>query len=87
MKSSLYITGAAFAAALAITSLSPAFVSPASAEGDGGCLSGCEPTPTTKGNNGFGQEKQGAPQDGENPGSDNGNQKNRDSKRNGSGLR
>lgn len=53
--------------------------------------------PKPKGNNGYGQEKHGAPQDGTNPGSDNGKgtptggpgagKAGKDSKQNGTGLR
>jgi hypothetical protein len=50
--------------------------------GDGSCE---PPAETTKGNNGYGQEKQGKAQDGENPGSDKG--ATADSKQDGSGLR
>ena len=58
------------AAVLAVSSFSFFIVSPAYACGGYPCPPP-EPEPT-KGNNGFGQEKHGAPQDGENPGSEQG---------------
>ncbi len=83
------LAGAALVAALLFGAGGPAF-----ACGDGSCE---PPTETTKGNNGFGQEKHGAAQDGENPGSDKGKGVPRggpgaglageDSKQNGTGLR
>ena len=83
------LAGAALVAAFFFGATNSAY-----ACGDGSCE---PPSVTTKGNNGFGQEKQGAPQDGENPGSDKGKGVPRggpgaglageDSKQNGTGLR
>lgn len=81
--------------ALAAASVTLLTVSPAYACGGLPCPE--EPEPTTKGNNGFGQEKQGATQDGENAGSDKGKgvpkggpgagMAGQDSKQDGTGLR
>ena len=92
MKNTRHTGAALLALVLAASSFSFVAVSPAYACGDGSC----EPEPT-RGNNGFGQEKHGAPQDGENPGSDQGRgvprggpgagSAGQDSKQNGTGLR
>ena len=59
-----------FVALLALTlGFSVIAVSPAYACGDGSCEPPPPPEETTNGNNGFGQEMQGNPQDGTNPGS------------------
>ncbi len=72
MKRVAYSGAAFLGLALAASSVSLVTVSPAYA-----CGLPCpppteEPEPVIKGNNGFGQEKHGAPQDGENAGSDQG---------------
>jgi hypothetical protein len=81
-------------AAAAILSVGSVGFTAAYACGDGSCN---PPETTSKGNNGFGQEKHGAVQDGENPGSDKGRgtpnggpgagMAGQDSKQNGTGLR
>ena len=96
MKNTRHTSVVLLALVLAASSFSLVTVSPAYA-----CGSPCpppDPLPEpTKGNNGFGQEKHGAPQDGENPGSDQGagipsggpgaGLAGRVSKQNGTGLR
>ncbi len=69
VKNARYTAAGSLALVLAASTLSVAAVSPAYATG---CYC-TEPEPgPTRGNNGFGQEKREEPQDGENPGSDNG---------------
>ena len=71
MKPTRYTIAALLALSLGASFLPLVPVSPAYA--CGGPCPEPEPEPEpTKGNNGFGQEKHGAPQDGENPGSDQG---------------
>ena len=70
MKNTRHTSVVLLALVLAASSFSLVTVSPAYACGGYPCPPP-EPEPT-KGNNGFGQEKHGAPQDGENPGSDQG---------------
>ena len=97
MKYSTYSGTAVLSLALVASSVSLVAVSPAYA-----CVVPCpppivEPLPKVKGNNGFGQEKHGALQDGENKGSDQGQgvasggpgsgMAGQDSKQNGTGLR
>ena len=76
------ISGAALVAALTFGAAGSVY-----ACGDGSC----EPPPSenTKGNNGYGQEKHGAAQDGENAGSDKGggDPANAATKQDGTGLR
>ncbi len=96
MKNARQTTAALLALVLAGSSFTVAGVSPAYATG---CLTDCQPPEPEppRGNNGFGQEKRGEPQDSENPGSDRGNgvprggpgagSAGQDNKQNGTGLR
>ena len=81
-KLGAFIGGFALAVALTFASAGSVY-----ACGDGSC----EPPPAekTEGNNGYGQEKHGAAQDGENAGSDNGggDPANAATKQDGTGLR
>lgn len=95
MKYSAYSGAALLGLALVASSASLVAVSPAYACGGLPCPE--EPLPKIKGNNGFGQEKHGVSQDGENKGSDNGQgiasggpgagMAGQDSKQNGTDLR